>query len=104
MQFPMSGAMPEASAQYDVLVLSYRVHNLHAAILYLHRSYHIRDLWIDAISIDQENISERNIQVPLMRDIYARAAVINVWLGPQLKGWTRLGLWEPYDPEMGRNA
>ena len=29
-------------------------------------------LWIDAISVDQSNINERNHQVALMRDIYSQ--------------------------------
>jgi hypothetical protein len=38
-------------------------------------------LWIDQISIDQENVSERNHQVRLMAKIYERAAVVTMWLG-----------------------
>jgi hypothetical protein len=38
-------------------------------------------LWIDAISIDQENIDERNHQVALMSQIYRKATNVIVWLG-----------------------
>jgi hypothetical protein len=38
-------------------------------------------LWIDAISIDQRNTSERNAQVERMGDIYAKAEKVFVWLG-----------------------
>ncbi|QDS77739.1 hypothetical protein FKW77_004575 [Venturia effusa] len=39
--------------------------------------------WIDAICIDQESIAERNHQVNMMRQIFARAAFVLVWLGPE---------------------
>ncbi|KAF3023061.1 hypothetical protein E8E14_012712 [Neopestalotiopsis sp. 37M] len=38
-------------------------------------------IWIDAICIDQENVDEKNHQLPLMRDIYTRASQVIVWLG-----------------------
>lgn len=38
-------------------------------------------LWIDAICINQKNISERNHQITLMRDIYTMAENTIVWLG-----------------------
>ncbi|KAH7398723.1 heterokaryon incompatibility protein-domain-containing protein, partial [Phaeosphaeria sp. MPI-PUGE-AT-0046c] len=41
-------------------------------------------LWVDAICIDQQNISERNHQVAQMRDIYSKAARAIVWLGPDI--------------------
>ncbi|KAL8363579.1 hypothetical protein RB601_009373 [Gaeumannomyces tritici] len=37
--------------------------------------------WIDAICINQEDIEERNQQVPRMRHIYFRASTVVVWLG-----------------------
>ncbi|KAG8355395.1 hypothetical protein FVEN_g6877 [Fusarium venenatum] len=39
--------------------------------------------WIDAICINQSNIHERNHQVNLMRQIYARAGHVNIWLGQE---------------------
>lgn len=41
-----------------------------------------RLFWIDAICIDQSNSSERNHQVNMMRQIYAQAHLVVVWLGP----------------------
>lgn len=38
---------------------------------------------MDAISIDQENVSERNHQVRMMNMIYERAKRVVVWLGPE---------------------
>ncbi|KAF1835199.1 HET-domain-containing protein [Decorospora gaudefroyi] len=37
-------------------------------------------LWIDQICIDQSNVSERNHQVSLMKEIYCKASFVNVWL------------------------
>lgn len=38
-------------------------------------------LWIDAISINQETLQERNHQVGIMGEIYSRAECVIVWLG-----------------------
>jgi Heterokaryon incompatibility protein (HET) len=46
----------------------------------LWRAYSL--LWVDAISIDQQNISERNKQVTKMGKIYQRAENVICWLGP----------------------
>ena len=50
-----------------------------------------RTLWIDAICINQADISERSQQVRFMPHIYARAQTVLVWLGspsPSLKART----------------
>ncbi|KAI0179787.1 heterokaryon incompatibility protein-domain-containing protein [Hypoxylon sp. FL1284] len=38
-------------------------------------------IWVDAISIDQENTPEKQHQIPLMGDIYIRARKTFAWLG-----------------------
>jgi hypothetical protein len=38
-------------------------------------------LWIDAISINQETLEERNHQVGIMGEIYSRAECVIIWLG-----------------------
>ncbi len=38
-------------------------------------------IWVDAVCIDQSNISERNQQVSMMRDIYIQAKMVFVYLG-----------------------
>lgn len=38
-------------------------------------------LWIDALCINQQDISERNRQVSMMGDVYATAIRVLVWLG-----------------------
>lgn len=40
-----------------------------------------RYFWIDAICINQENISERNDQVQMMGEIYKNATNVLIWLG-----------------------
>ncbi|KAI1773429.1 HET-domain-containing protein [Hypoxylon cercidicola] len=44
--------------------------------------YYDRDLWIDAICINQEDIVERCQQVGIMADIYRSAERVTIWLGP----------------------
>ncbi|KAK4506741.1 hypothetical protein PRZ48_000474 [Zasmidium cellare] len=38
-------------------------------------------LWVDAICINQSLKSEKDAQVPLMRDIYSKASRVRIWLG-----------------------
>ena len=38
-------------------------------------------LWIDAVCINQQDVHERNSQVAMMRDIYASAETVTIWLG-----------------------
>jgi hypothetical protein len=38
-------------------------------------------VWVDAICINQDDIKEKNNQVSMMRDIYAAAKCVLVWLG-----------------------
>ncbi len=40
-----------------------------------------RMVWIDCIYIDQSNLDEKPIQIPLMKDINSRASRVVVWLG-----------------------
>lgn len=57
--------------------------NLLDALRRLRQSRTERIIWIDAICIDQDNTKEKNVQVPLMRDIYAGAEQVVVWLGEE---------------------
>ncbi|KAI8292791.1 Heterokaryon incompatibility protein 6, OR allele [Colletotrichum sp. SAR11_240] len=70
--------------------------NLFQALLHLRPNERIRQgfkLWIDAICINQEDIAERSAQVGRMRDIYAAAWQVIIWLGP-----------EADDSELGMSA
>jgi hypothetical protein len=42
-------------------------------------------IWIDAISINQDDFAERSSQVSIMDKIYASAESVLVWLGPEDK-------------------
>ncbi|KAM0253630.1 hypothetical protein ACHAQJ_007205 [Trichoderma viride] len=55
--------------------------NLESALRQLRDESRERILWIDAICIDQNNVSERGYQVNLMRDIYRMAIGVIIWLG-----------------------
>ncbi|KAK3402401.1 heterokaryon incompatibility protein-domain-containing protein [Sordaria brevicollis] len=55
--------------------------NLHLALTYLRNKENPRRLWIDSLCINQRDVAERNAQIPRMRDIYAFAAEVHVWLG-----------------------
>ncbi|OAL53533.1 heterokaryon incompatibility, partial [Pyrenochaeta sp. DS3sAY3a] len=46
------------------------------------RDHHrVRTIWVDAICIDQTNNSEKNMQIPLMKEIYGKARKVYIWLG-----------------------
>ncbi|PVH71655.1 heterokaryon incompatibility, partial [Cadophora sp. DSE1049] len=47
-----------------------------------------RTLWIDALCINQNDISERNAQVSIMGSIYASASGVLIWAGEEAEGST----------------
>ena len=55
--------------------------NLYGALKQLRRNDAPRVLWVDALSIDQSNISERGEQVSVMKLIYSCASNVIIWLG-----------------------
>ncbi|KAF1813456.1 HET-domain-containing protein, partial [Eremomyces bilateralis CBS 781.70] len=55
--------------------------NLYTALLHLRDHGCSRIIWIDAICIDQANDKEKEDQIPLMAEIYAKAHRVVVWLG-----------------------
>ena len=59
--------------------------NLHYALLRLPSCSY---WWIDALCINQMDITERNTQVSIMHNIYRDAEKVFVWLGPDEKGDT----------------
>jgi len=56
--------------------------NLSIALRHLQHDTEQILLWIDALCIDQSNVVEKGQQVLRMRDIYAAAESVTVWLGP----------------------
>ncbi|RAR16476.1 heterokaryon incompatibility protein [Stemphylium lycopersici] len=55
---------------------------LYVALEHLRHPSQKRTIWIDAICINQADISERNAQVDMMGLIYHRAMRVVVWIGP----------------------
>ena len=63
--------------------------NLRLALFNLREPNKPRTLWIDAICINQDDISERNQQVTIMGDIYSRARRTVVWLCDEIGSQTK---------------
>jgi hypothetical protein len=57
--------------------------NLYDAIKYLRNPEHERIMWIDAVCINQRHDQERTEQVGIMKDIYAKASRVVIWLGKE---------------------
>jgi len=55
--------------------------NLAVALRHLRLPHMIRNVWIDAICVNQDNLKERSQQVRLMSEIYSLAWRVVVWLG-----------------------
>ena len=60
--------------------------NLDCALRHLRFRLTTRILWVDALSMNQQDVQERNHQVRLMGQIYANASAVIVWLGPVEQG------------------
>jgi hypothetical protein len=55
--------------------------NLYTVLLHLRDHVCPRVMWIDAICIDQDDKKDKEHQIPLMAEIYAKAYRVVVWLG-----------------------
>ena len=60
--------------------------NLEGALRQLRQPVEPRFIWVDALSINQDDARERGHQVRLMRSIYKRASRVLVWLGEDSSG------------------
>ncbi|KAL2067595.1 hypothetical protein VTL71DRAFT_2020 [Oculimacula yallundae] len=56
-------------------------HNLWLALYWLRLPDQSRDLWVDALSINQSDTVERNQQEACMSQVYQRAFQVIIWLG-----------------------
>jgi hypothetical protein len=57
--------------------------NLHGALFALRHRDEDVFVWVDSLSIDQQNKDELSGQVQLMSLIYGNAAAVAIWLGPR---------------------
>lgn len=55
--------------------------NLESALRRLRGSTRVKNVWVDAICINQNDYEDKNVQVSLMGQIYASATRTVVWLG-----------------------
>ncbi len=55
--------------------------NLYTALQYFRSKDKERVLWVDALCINQRNLSERGAQVAMMRQIFANSTSTVVWVG-----------------------
>jgi len=55
--------------------------NCELALQYLRKENEERVLWVDAICINQQDVSERGHQVGIMHKIYSKAQKVLIWLG-----------------------
>jgi hypothetical protein len=85
----LSYAWGEASLEDPDLMINgqpYKVtRSLRAAIGYLASSENDINLWIDQISINQEDDAEKIQQVRLMSKVFSQARVVIGWLGLQVR-------------------
>lgn len=58
--------------------------NLHNALRRLRLQHETRVIWVDALSINQSDVAERNAEVQVMRDIYSSAYETLAWLDKSL--------------------
>jgi hypothetical protein len=70
--------------------------NLFDALCHIRQPDARRNMWIDALCINQRDNKEKSKQIPMMRDIFANAKHVIVWLGPSYpwgeKAWELLQL------------
>ncbi|KAL9070357.1 MAG: hypothetical protein Q9161_004915 [Pseudevernia consocians] len=79
-----SQSKPFAFPVYDGVEVSLPItESLNAALPHLTGKSTTGLLWIDQICIDQENVLERNAQVPIMGEIYGKASRVLAWLGDE---------------------
>lgn len=63
--------------------------NVEAALKHLRPRFFRRQLWVDAICIDQNNLPERGQQIGMMGHVYTSASRVVIWLGEGSKSTDR---------------
>ncbi|KAI4865640.1 heterokaryon incompatibility protein-domain-containing protein [Hypoxylon rubiginosum] len=73
----------ESAEQSQAPMLTLDIHcNLANAMRYIRHADQARNLWIDAICINQADLAERDLQIKRMGRIFGRSAAVIIWLGP----------------------
>ncbi|KAF2491619.1 HET-domain-containing protein, partial [Lophium mytilinum] len=57
---------------------------LREALTFIRKHDEVIIIWIDAICISQKDVSERNHQVSMMKEIYSNARTVRVWLNQEI--------------------
>ncbi|KAF7186847.1 Heterokaryon incompatibility protein 6, OR allele [Pseudocercospora fuligena] len=75
---PSSGAERLLNGKVTTISLAARdtLYNL----CILHKHFRV---WMDAVCINQRDVSERSQQVAIMKDVYSRADRVLIWLGEE---------------------
>ena len=55
--------------------------NVDLMLRHLRSATKLRHLWIDAICLNQDDGSEKGVQIPLMGEIFQQAKKVHIWLG-----------------------
>jgi hypothetical protein len=74
---------PANNSDVDNLQFLYVRINVLTALKYIRLPDAPRTIWVDAICIDQQNITEKGREVARMGQIYNNASQVLVWLGPE---------------------
>ncbi|KAF8853762.1 HET-domain-containing protein [Acephala macrosclerotiorum] len=77
--------------------------NLESALRHLRCPTITRKLWVDAICINQDNISERSQQVGIMDAIYGKTAEVLIWLGKEQEESDEIFRFDDYQPELPKD-
>lgn len=56
--------------------------NCHLALSALQRVHGNISIWVDSICINQNDRQEKEVQIPLMEEIYTWARTVYIWMGP----------------------
>ncbi|KAG9191419.1 hypothetical protein G6011_09507 [Alternaria panax] len=67
--------------------------NLASALEYLRLPQDGRYIWIDFLCINQDDLDEKAVQIPRMKNIYSKASTVIIWLESQRgnRSWSTLG-------------
>ncbi|CAN9255857.1 unnamed protein product [Alternaria alternata] len=58
--------------------------NLDSALKFLREPQDARYVWIDFLCINQDDLVEKAVQIPRMKNIYSKASTVIAWLGESL--------------------